>query len=145
MGRSLVFGACMCAILLVAASMRSDVAADTTTSTSSTVASPEPITGTAVQPAAGSSWRTHQPFTPYDVGPYQIGPSNGVSPKPLWAYEDLTPAERAVADRGRDTTGWAPVHDAYAAATAERAKKAAADSAQSQLGAENLGAIGVVP
>ena len=141
---SLRFGAVMCALLLVAASIRSDTAADTSTS-SSTVAAPEPITGTAVQPAAGASWRRHQPFTPYDIGPYSLGPSTGESPRPHWAYEDLTAAERVVADRGRETTRWAPVHNAYAAASAERASKAAADSAQSQLGSENLGAIGVVP
>lgn len=143
-GRSLLFAALIFAVIFAAASLESDVAADTS-SPEPTVATPEPITGTAVQPAPGSETYVRPPFTPYDVGPPRNDEFTDNSPKPLWAYEDLTPDEQAVADRGRDATRWQPVNDAYARASAEMARKAAAASAQSQLGAENLGAIGVVP
>ena len=138
MGRSLLFGAVMCAILLVAATTRSDVVTDSWAT--NTVAAPEPITGAPAQSAPGSETDQHDPFRLYGTGPSL----KYTSPKPLWQYSDLTAAEQAVVDRNRDTTAWVPVHDAFAHATAERAHQAAASAAAAQLGMENL-SIGVVP
>ncbi len=95
---------------------------------------PEPITGTAAVSAPGAETPPRDPFSAYDVG------SGGV-----WTYQQLTPAEQAVADQGRDTTGWDQVHNAYASAVAQRAQQAAGDSAAAQLGVENLAGQGVVP
>ena len=137
MGRSLLFGAIMCAILFVAATTRSDVVSDSWAS--GTEAVPEPITGTPAQSAPGGESDQHDPFRLYGTGPAL----KDTSPKPVWHYSDLTAVEQAVVDRNRDTTGWVPVHDAFARATAERARQAAADSAAAQLDM-NL-TIGIVP
>lgn len=75
------------------------------------------------------------PNTPYDVGP----------PDAVWSYEQLSPADKAVADRGRDTTGWQAVHDEYAAASAQRAETSKAELAAALLGLQGLGDTGVVP
>jgi hypothetical protein len=83
----------------------------------------------------------HDPFTPYDIGPAR----GDTSPKPFWSYDDLTPAERVIADRGRDVTGWDRINSAYATAVAERANQAAAEAAEHQLGIDNLAGTGVVP
>ena len=82
MGRSLLFGAVMCAILLVAATTRSDVASSDA-AVDDTVSLPEPITGTAVQPAPSSEPPPKDPFEPFDTGP----------PESIWPYESLTPEE----------------------------------------------------
>jgi hypothetical protein len=95
---------------------------------------PEPITGTAVMPEPGSEMPTPDRFAPHDPGP----------PESLWKYEDLTPAERRVVDRGRDTAAWRGVHDAYRAAIVERQPKLRAQIAASQLGAHDLMTLGVV-
>lgn len=42
-----------------------------------------------------------------------------------WPYESLSPAERAVIDRGRRMAGWDRVHDAFAAGVRENAQAAA--------------------
>src|SRR4051812_5128843 len=74
----------------------------------------------------------HEPFTPYDTGP----------PEAQIPYEDLSPEERAQVDEGRDTSAWAAVNDAYAAAAAEMSNRATAERATHQLGVEDLGATG---
>src|SRR5438046_1895209 len=105
MRRGPLFSVFMFGILLIAATSRSDVAA-TAGSGSDAVAvssvptgtgvpaTPEPITGTAATPAPGAESTPKDPFAPYGVG------AGGV-----WAYKDLTAAEQAVVDKGRDTTG----------------------------------------
>jgi len=77
----------------------------------------------------------HVPFTPYSAGP----------PESLVPYSALSSDEKAVVDRGRDTTGWDQVGDAFASAAAERATGAAAQAAAQQLGIEDLAGQGVVP
>jgi len=71
------------------------------------------------------------PFTPYDIG----------DPAAVWMSEDLTVEERAVADRGRDVGAAPATHDAFGAAGAELAVKAAAAQ---RLGGRDRGATGVV-
>lgn len=117
------------------------VQGETTASPAANTAAMEPTTGTPVQPAPGSETVRKDPFVPFDVGPTPTDKS----PKPLWAYDDLSPSERAVVDRRRDTAQWVPTHNAFATAVADRARVAAAASAQSQLGVESLGELGVIP
>ncbi len=100
----------------------------------------EPITGSA-DPVQAMGTPAHDPFTPSPIGP---APGDK-SPKPFWSYEDVSPAQKAVIDRGRDTTGAQASLDVYAAAAAERAKQAAADAALNQLGVGNVASVGVVP
>lgn len=106
-----------------------------------TVASPEPITGSPVTPLPSNEPPPHEPFTPYPIGPAPTPQT----PKPYWTYNDLTADEKAAVDVGRDVTGWQEIHNAYAAAAAERAHRAAGDAAQHQLGVDSLGTIGVIP
>ena len=95
-------------------------------------ASDEPITGTPVQ-GSGSA-------EPVEVLSYDIGP-----PEAAWSYEQLSGAEKAVADRGLDEDQTA-VQSGYAAATAALAAQATADRAALQLGVdEALEETGVVP
>jgi hypothetical protein len=139
MGRSLLFSAFLGGVLLIAATSRSDVAAPDATSPPALpagVAAPEPISGTAAVSAPGDETPAHDPFTLYDIGP----PGTKA-----WTYADLSPSEKAEADRGADTTGWDKVNNAYAAAAAERARQAASDAAGHQLGVDNLAVTGVVP
>jgi len=75
------------------------------------------------------------PFAPYDIG----------DPLSAIPYEALAPEEQAVVDRGRNADGWRQVHDAYGAATAERARQARAEAAAHQLGVTGLATEGVVP
>jgi len=134
--RSLLFGAVMCAILLVAATTRSDVAPTTDPVLNDTAPLPEPITGVAAQTVPGDEPAPKDPFVPFDVG----GPE-AVSP-----YESLTLEEQAFIDRGRDTRDWSQVHDAYATAVKERSTRARAEAAQHSLGVDSsLDATGVVP
>jgi hypothetical protein len=139
MGRSWFFWALMCSVLLVAATSRSDVAQ--TTTTPSLTAEPvsadavaEPITGEASAPATGDEQSPKDPFGPYGVGD-----------SPTWSYAQLSAADKAVADKGRDVTGWAATNQAFAAASTLRAKDAASTAAASQLGVEDLATTGVVP
>jgi hypothetical protein len=139
MGRSLLFAVLLGAVLLIAATSRSDVAAPVATPTPtlpSSTAAQEPISGTAAVSAPGDETSARDPFTPYDIGP----PGTKA-----WAYADLSASEKAQVDRGRDTTGWDQVHKAYGAAVAERAHQAAGDAAAHQLGVDNLASTGVVP
>ena len=41
-----------------------------------------------------------------------------------WPYETLSPAERAVVDRGRDVAAWRAVHKHFADAVRENARRA---------------------
>lgn len=95
---------------------------------------PEPTTYPPIMPNPGDEQPPRDPFTPYAHG----------SPAP-WQYDDLTPAEQAVVDRGVDTTSFEPVHAAFRAASIEQALAAAADAAGIALGVPDLSAIGVVP
>lgn len=126
MGKGLLFGAVMCAILLAAATTRSDVAAPAA----------QPQQNVAPTPAAapGNS-ATKNPFAPFDVGP----------PEAVWSYEALTPEERAVIDRGRADPGWQQVHDAYGSAAMELGRKARTEAAEHDLGLLGLDSQGVVP
>lgn len=136
MRRSVLFGAIMGAILLAAATTRSDVAATTDSTVDDTSSLPEPITGAPVVQSPSDQPPPKDPFAPFDVGP----------PESIWPYESLTAAEQAVIDRGRDTTGWAQIHDAYATAVKERSRLARAEAAQHLLGLDSsLGSTGVMP
>ena len=143
MGKWLLVAALVAVSFFFIASSRSDVAPTVPTLPPPTpgLGMAEPITGTAVQPAPGSESQLKDPFKPYDIGPSALDKS----PKPTWSRSDLTAAERAVADKGTDVTGWDTIHNAFGQAAAERAHEAAASSAASQLGVDNLGTTGVVP
>lgn len=102
-------------------------------SSESASASDEPITGTPVEPS-GSGEPVIESLV-YDIGP----------PEAAWSYEQLSGAEKAVADRGLDEDQTA-VQSGYAAATAALAEQATADRAALQLGVdEALEETGVVP
>lgn len=101
----------------------------------------EPITGSPVTPAASSEPPAQAPFTSYPPGP---APTTK-TPKPYWHYEDLSTDAKAALDAAREVTGRAETANAFGAAAAERAHKAAGEAAQHQLGVDNLGTIGVVP
>lgn len=145
MVKSLLFSSLLAACLLFAASSRGDITPTqvvSPTSAPAPAAAPEPITGMPAETAPGSESPPLDPFKPYDVGPSPLDDS----PKPLWSYSDLTAAEQAQLDTGRDVTGWSQVHSAFNTASAELARRAAASSAAAQLGAPpHLATIGVVP
>jgi hypothetical protein len=128
MGRGLLFGAVLCAILFAAATTRSDVASPTASPQTAPVSQPTPSTTLAGSTAA------KDPFAPFDVGP----------PESVWPYESLTPAERAVIDRGRAESGWQQTHDTYGAAAMELSRRARAEAAEHDLGVANLDSEGVV-
>jgi len=146
MRNALLLSCALGAMLLLGSTSRGDVAPSLPSTapdlTPAPEATPEPITGTAISSTPPPNARPpHDPFTPYDIGPAP----NDKSPKPFWSYNDLTPAERVVADRGRDTKGWDRIHRAFATAVAERAHQAASEAAEHQLGIDNLAGTGVVP
>jgi hypothetical protein len=133
--RTLLFGAVMCAILLVAATTRSDVASSADVPVDETAPLPEPTTG-AVDPTPTTDPPPKDPFAPFDIGP----------PESIWPYELLTPEEQAVVDRGRDTTAWKQTHDAYAAGVSLLSQRARAEAAQHLLGVDTgVQNTGVVP
>jgi len=119
-----------------------------TTSTSSTTttivsaptgtglpATPEPITDTPAVSAPGWESPPKDPFSPYDIGP-------GTH----WSYNDLSTAEKARVDAGKNTAGWDKINNAYAGASAELAHRAATQSAAIQLGiTDDYSTLGVVP
>lgn len=123
----------VCGFLFVAATSRSDVAPVDPP----TVPTPidEPITGAPITPAPGTAAQVppKDPFSPYAADPG------------AWRYQDLSADEQAVAERGRDATGWAEVNAGFASATGEQAKRAAAEAAATQLGVSDVAEIGVVP
>ena len=87
-------------------------------------------------PGSGDERPMKDPFTPYGIG----------DPAVVWTSEDLTAEERAVADRGRDVGAAPATHDAFGAAGAELAVKAARAAAAAQrLVAGDRGATGVAP
>jgi len=133
--RKLMSLSLMCGVLLVAATSRSDVAPAPISADATPI--DEPITGAPITPAPGAPTSVPQkdPFAPYDPGP----------PSASWRYADLSAAERALADRGRNTDGWTEVNDAFATASGEQASRAAAAAAASQLGVAALAETGVVP
>ena len=95
----------------------------------------EPVIGQPVEPLPAPMEPRHEPFTPYEYG----------GPPAAWSYEQLTVAERAVADRGLNEDQTA-VQAGYAAASATMAALASEQRAALQLGVdEPLGEIGVVP
>jgi hypothetical protein len=133
------FAAFLLFLLLTAAAADSDVtSSDATVETSADAvgpSTPEPVTGTPVQPAPGSETIQKNPFEPYGIGP----------PEEAVPYSALSPAEQAVVDRGRDASAYVPVHDAFAEAVRERSKQARAEAAAHELGVDSLATIGVVP
>jgi hypothetical protein len=125
----------VCGVLFLTATSRSDVAPPDIPLAATPI--DEPITGAAITPAPGTtnSVPPKDPFAPYDVGPTNA----------TWSYNDLSTAERALADRGRNTDGWTEVNAGFAAASAEQAQRAAAAAAASQLGVADLATAGVIP
>lgn len=75
------------------------------------------------------------PFEPYDIGP----------PEAAWRYEQLSPADQVVADRGRDTSEWEAINSAYMRVAAEHAEAGKARVAAAMLGLDGLDTLGVVP
>jgi len=110
-------------------------------STSNQPASPEPVTDTPSKSTQGDESPSRDPFQPYGIG---SGP-DAKTPKPFWSYGDLTPAEQAVVDKGRDSARWPAIHDAYNTGVAELAQRAASAAAVSRLGVSDLALTGVVP
>jgi hypothetical protein len=129
MGRSLLFGAVMCAILLVAATTRSDVG-----STDATLDETAPL---PEDPASTTDTPPKDPLAPFDVGPTES----------IWTYESLNPEEQAVVTHGRDTSStWQQTHNAYAAAVGLLSQRARAEAAQHLLGVDQaVENTGVVP
>ena len=76
----------------------------------------------------------HDPFTPFDTGP----------PEASWSYEQLSPADRVVVDRGRQPAGRQAEIDAYNASLKDLAAEANARMAARMLGIDGLGDVGVV-
>lgn len=97
-------------------------------------AAAEPITGTPARSAPSEHVHAHAPFTPYDVGPKGS----------TWSYAQLTPAEQAAAVRATERMPSRQTHDAFARASAERARRADGEAAAHELGVESLATIGVV-
>jgi hypothetical protein len=95
----------------------------------------EYITGSPIEPLPTSEPAPKDPFKPYDIG-------EGVTPI---AYEELSPAEQAVVDRGRNIAGWQEIHSAYGAAAKELGTKARFQAAARQLGIPDVALQGVVP
>lgn len=135
MSKTFIVSSIAVLVTVWAVSSHSDSTPSLPTITPIPSSSPEPITGTPLVPKPGSEMPIPDRFAPHDPGP----------PESLWKYEDLTPAERRVVDRGRDTTGWRGVHDAYRTAVIERQPQIRAQVAASQLGAHDLLTLGVVP
>lgn len=92
---------------------------------------PEPITG---EPAPSEPGGTPfpSPFDPADTG----GPDQEVQ------YEDLPPADQAVMDHGRDVDAWVDTHAAFRAASEQRAREHAAETAARTLGIASPGSEG---
>lgn len=120
------------ALLFVSASSRSQTVGTTSSGTAADDVVLPPIDMLA-QPAPGSEPPVRDPFTPYDTGPNP------------WSYDQLTAGEKAVVDRGRNTTGWSQTHDAYAAAARQAAQDAQVATAQHELGLQDGVDTGVVP
>jgi hypothetical protein len=135
MGNALRLAALMFCALLVAASLRSDVSADVDAALDPVVSADEPTLEAPVEPAPGFETPQKDPFAPYDVGPAEE----------VVRYDELSPDDKAAADRGRSVAGWQGRHDVYAGAVTERSARAAAAAAQHKLGIDALDTTGVVP
>ena len=85
--------------------------------------------------ASSSSAQGHGAPLSFSFGP----------PEAAWSYEQLSSEEKAIVDRGRDTTAWQQVNDLYAGAAREHAKEAEATLAARMLQIDDLGDLGVVP
>jgi hypothetical protein len=94
----------------------------------------EPISGEPAEPNPGDE------EAPPHLGPYETG-----GPAAEVTYEQLSPEERAVADRGRDAAGWQGIHQTYRLGAQQIATDAAADTAARRLGVRKLEHMGVVP
>ena len=94
----------------------------------------EPITGKASKPLPESHPTPKNPFEPYDHGPQNE----------LWQYQQLNDAERRIVDHGR-ISDYSAVNDGYRGAARQLGIRAKVESAETQLGADNLDTTGVVP
>jgi len=129
-GRSLWLAVFIACVVVAAAVSQSEVTADSTPSEVS-LPVPEP---TNAKPPAG----TAKPFDPlalHDPGP----------PQAQWGYDDMSPEEQAVIDRGFETATWADAQKVHAAAAQQRYPAMAAKRAQLLLGVTDLSGAGVVP
>ncbi|MDX2092444.1 MAG: hypothetical protein SFX73_31565 [Kofleriaceae bacterium] len=82
------------------------------------------------------------PNPPHDMvtQPFDIGP-----PQAAWSYEQLSAAEKAVVDHGRQPLGAQADLDAYNAAMAKLAAQSNAVMSARMLGVDGLGDVGVIP
>lgn len=62
-----------------------------------------------------------------------------------WQYEDLSPEEQEVADKGFDTASWDKAHSVYVRGAAEQYLERAQLREQYMLGVTELDTAGVVP
>lgn len=140
MGKSALFAASLFAlVVLVSASSHGDVATSPSPRPTlpAAAATPEPITGTAAMPVAGSETIVKDPFALYEPGP----PGTKT-----WTYSELSPAEKAWVDKNANAAGWDQIHAGWASAVRERTTQAAAEAAAHQLGiVDPLATTGVVP
>lgn len=95
-------------------------------------------------PGIATSWPATVPVGPNPPRPpgmpYDVGPASAA-----WRYEDLSAAERALVDAGRNTSAWDGPNAIYQQAAEQAAEEALARDANQQLGIGGLGPIGVVP
>ena len=141
MGKAWSFWSVMVMVLLGAATSRSDVAPSLPAGAAS-----EPITGEPLNSAPTGQPPPKDPFSPYGIGPGIPPKPDGAMPsKPSWSYDDLTAPEKAVVDRGRDTSAWPAIHAGFVQGVADLASKAAGNAAAHQLGLDSIASIGVVP
>lgn len=119
-----------CGVVAVVVS-QSEVTADSTPSDETQIPIPEP---TNAKPPSGTP-PPFDPLTLHDPG----------RPAAQWSYDDLSPEEQAVIDRGFDTASWDEAQKIHAAAAFERYPAVAAQRAQLMLGVTDLAGAGVVP
>jgi len=118
-------------LVIVAATSRGDDLGTTTEPTQPPPSFEVSVPGTAppgVTPPAS-------PFEPFDIGP----------PEAAWRYEQLSPADKAVADRGRETSEWDAIVSAHMRVATEQAEAGKARVAAAMLGLDGLDTLGVVP
>ncbi|MCW5803057.1 MAG: hypothetical protein KIT31_11780 [Deltaproteobacteria bacterium] len=124
----------------VANTSRRSAAENADTDAAGTSNPDEPITGEPARPHEAPPSVLKSPTEPYGIG------ETTAETHPAWSYQQLSSAEQAIVDRGREsrTTQWTAIHNSYKQAAALRATRAAAQAAAIQLGIEGLGE-GVVP
>lgn len=121
---------CVCVlggVLLVASTSRSDDLGSTTE-----VPPTVDLSSPATVPLGPNP--PPDPFTPFDIGP----------PEAAWSYEQLSPADKAVVDRGCEPAGSQADIDAYNAVLQQQAADANARMTARMLGVDGLGDVGVV-